>query len=221
MTVSGYPLSQAHRLMAFAVRQLGGQSVGFCQILYRLELADQKGDQTANLMWGWCSESELAQVRHHREARRPQVYDRRLASGDRCFCLTENGTVVCSNWVAFDRASALVGQDPEIRFRNLDPKECFSYDFYTPSERRGKGFGSMTKRALVGALAQEGFSYLYGLVDPRNAPSTQVHLRLGYEAIEEIYLYRFAGKCYAFQRPVGESVRQWLDQAETVGRAGE
>ena len=216
MTISGYPLSQGHRLLAFAIRRLGGRSVGFCQILYRLELPGRSFEQTSTLKWGWCNESELLQIREHREARRPDVYERRLASGDRCFCLTDNGTVVCSNWVAFDRASALVGQDPEIRFRTLRSGECYSYDFYTPSEHRGRGFGSVTKRALLHTLAGEGFRYVFGLVDPRNGPSTQVHLRLGYEAVDEVYLYRFAGNCYAFQRPVGESVGEWLRQAEAA-----
>ena len=212
MTVSGYPLSQAHRLMAFAVRQLGGQSVGFCQILYRLDLTGRTFElNQQDYQWGWCDEDQLHQIRDHPEARRASVYDRRLEKGDRCFGLARSGQVLCSNWVSFDRASALVGQDPEIQFRTLEDQECFTYDFYTPRAYRGRGLGSVTKRALLSTLEQEGIGQIYSLVDPRNAPSTLVHLRLGYVPSDEVYLYRFAGNCYAFQRPVGKNVRQWLE----------
>ena len=213
MTEPRYPLSQAHRLTGMAVRRLGRGAVGWSQILYRRTLADLPDARIEDdgIVTGWCTPEHLDQIRDHPEGRAREVHDRRVASGDRCHFLSVNGRIACTNWITLTRGAALCGQDPEIRFMSLEPGQCFTYDLYTYQDFRKRGLGRLLKHRLIQAVRDEGFHMTFGMVDPRNIPSSRLHLRLGYTPVKEVYLYRIGRKCYAFQRPVRQAVTDWFD----------
>lgn len=125
-------------------------------------------------------EAMLEQMMTHREALPAAVYEKRLALGDKCFCLSVNGELVSFQWLSTSHCAIFRGFDKGVDFMALEPHQAYSYDFYTYRDKRKLGYGSVVKQQLLAYLAAKQFSELLSCVMYHNAESLNIHLKLNY-----------------------------------------
>ena len=165
--------------------------------------------------FGVAGHDVVREMASHSEALPGAVYSKRMENGDFCYYLKVDGSLVCYNWVSLDCFCIYGGFPQEIRFQK--PKSemsAYTYDFYTYSESRGSGYGSLLKNRLLYDLAIKGYDRVYGCVHSDTRASLRVHKQAGYQVFGIAYMYRlmrFSVVLWA-NRATREKVRIWFDK---------
>ncbi len=157
---------------------------------------------------------ELEAINDHPEALSKTVYSSRIRNGDRCYCLIQDGEVVCYNWVRFSTCCAFCGRRVSFNFMPLSPGQVFVYDLYTYEKYRGKGLGGYMKDCLVYELQSRGLKEILSIVEPANTASVRIHVRIGSKMHALIYgfgLFNWT-KTFAAPKRDEESMRQWIEE---------
>jgi len=131
----------------------------------------------------WANADDIEFIDQHPEATSRGANGRRIARGDRCWCLKRGSEVLGYQWITQRAGCLFCGFDPgyELLFFSLQPHQVFTYDSYVYGVHRRKGYGTVIRRMLHGALKQEGIREAYSVVMPENTPSINITLQTRFE----------------------------------------
>lgn len=143
----------------------------------------------------WAGPKEIEYIDKHPEAPAPGTSARRVARGDRCMCLMQDGEVIAYQWVTRRSACLFCGFGPrrELQFFTLQPHQLFTYDSYTYAAYRRKGYGTVIRRTLHKAMHDAGVREAYSLVAPENTASISLTLQSRFEPLCMAYGFRIRG----------------------------
>ncbi len=155
----------------------------------------------------------------HREAFPREMYYSRLNRGDACYYLAHEGQVKSYQWVNFRECALVWGFTNTLNFFTLPDDTAYAYDFYTYSDARGKGFGSLLKQYMWADLAGKGFSSVVNGIHHYNFVSLKVHLDAGFELQRLYYLYQLMSWQGVFRGTEAETreVAAWLQSLDLAG----
>ena len=119
----------------------------------------------------------------------PQVFEKRIESGSRCYAVRLDGRIATVSWIA----TGSVWIDFIARELTLGEGEIYIYDSYTHPDYRGRRLqGSMLKQVLAQYEAA-GYRRIGVIIAPENRSNIKSRLRSGFERSHWIFAISIAG----------------------------